>query len=42
MYGLMKELENVKWNGKSVVFIHTGGLQGVESIEKKSGVSLFD
>ena len=41
MYGMIKELENEKWNGKSVVFIHTGGLQGVESIEKKVGVNLF-
>ena len=37
-----KELENKKWNNKSIVFIHTGGLQGVESIEEKSGIKLFD
>lgn len=42
MFGLMKELENKKWNNKSIVFIHTGGLQGVESIEEKSGIKLFD
>ncbi len=42
MFGLMKELENEKWNNKTVVFIHTGGLQGVESIEEKSGVRLFN
>lgn len=41
MFAMMKELENEKWNGKSIVFIHTGGIQGVESIEKKSGVRLF-
>jgi D-cysteine desulfhydrase len=41
MFGLMKELENEKWNGKSVVFIHTGGIQGVQSIEEKNGVRLF-
>lgn len=41
MFAMMKELENEKWNGKSIVFIHTGGIQGAESIEKKSGVRLF-
>ncbi len=42
MFALMKELEAEKWNGKSVVFIHTGGIQGVQSIEDKSGVRLFE
>jgi len=41
MFAMMKELQNEKWNGKSVVFIHTGGIQGVQSIEEKSGVRLF-
>lgn len=41
MFGLLKELDNEKWNGKTVVFIHTGGLQGIKSIEEKSGVRLF-
>ena len=42
MFALMKELEDEKWNGKSIVFIHTGGIQGVPSVEEKSGVKLFD
>ena len=42
MFALMKELEDVKWNGKSVVFIHTGGIQGVQSVEERSGFKLFD
>lgn len=41
MFAMMKELQHEKWNGKSVVFIHTGGIQGVQSIEEKSGVRLF-
>lgn len=41
MFALMKALENEKWDGKSVVFIHTGGLQGISSIEEKSGMKLF-
>lgn len=42
MFALMKELEAEKWNGKSVIFIHTGGIQGVQSVEEKSGVKLFE
>lgn len=42
MFAMMKALENEKWNGKSVVFIHTGGIQGVESIEEKIGMKLFE
>ena len=42
MFGLIKEIEKEKWNGKTIVFIHTGGLQGVESIEEKSGLTLFN
>lgn len=42
MFAMMKELESEKWNGKSVVFIHTGGIQGGQSIEEKSSVKLFD
>ena len=42
MFAVMKELEDEKWNGKSVVFIHTGGIQGVQSVEEKSGFKLFD
>ena len=42
MWAMMKELENEKWNGKTVVFIHTGGIQGIPSIEEKSGMRLFD
>ncbi len=42
MFAVMKELEDEKWNGKSVVFIHTGGIQGVQSVEEKSGFKMFD
>lgn len=42
MFALMKELEDEKWNGKSVIFIHTGGIQGVQSVEEKSGFKMFD
>ncbi|MCH2224413.1 MAG: pyridoxal-phosphate dependent enzyme [Crocinitomicaceae bacterium] len=42
MFGMLKELEKDCYNGQSILFIHTGGLQGVEGIEKKSGIKLFE
>lgn len=41
-YGMMKVLKSGEFDNKTVVFVHTGGLQGVEGIEQKSGVKLFE
>ena len=41
MYALMKEVECESFNNSTLLFIHTGGLQGISPIEKKSGVKLF-
>ncbi len=41
MFALMNEIQDVSFNDSSILFIHTGGLQGVGPIEKKSGVKLF-
>tara|TARA_B110000285_G_scaffold232237_1_gene302840 strand:+ start:9638 stop:10570 length:933 start_codon:yes stop_codon:yes gene_type:complete len=42
MFALMKEIEDLSYNNKSILFVHTGGLQGVSSIEEKSGFELFE
>jgi len=41
MFKLMKELESEEFNNAKVLFIHTGGLQGISGIEKKLGGNLF-
>ena len=41
MFALVAKLKEEVYNNKTVVFIHTGGLQGVSSIEEKSGFKLF-
>ena len=41
MFALMKEIKNVSFDNTSILFVHTGGLQGVRSIEEKSGIKLF-
>lgn len=41
MFGMVSELTKDKYDNTNVLFVHTGGLQGVEGIEKKSGVTLF-
>lgn len=41
-YALMDQVSKGYLDGKTVVFIHTGGLQGVTGIEKREGITLFD
>lgn len=41
MFGMVSELVNNNYDNTNVLFVHTGGLQGVEGIEKKSGITLF-
>lgn len=41
MFAMLKELEVLSYNGKSIIFVHTGGIQGSKSIIEKSGVDLY-
>ncbi|MDG1147924.1 MAG: pyridoxal-phosphate dependent enzyme [Crocinitomicaceae bacterium] len=41
MFGMVNELKKSSYDNSNVLFIHTGGLQGVEGIEKKSGFKFF-
>lgn len=41
MYALQKEIDSGAMDGKRIVFLHTGGVQGAQSIIEKSGFDLF-
>lgn len=41
MFGLWSEIEKGTLDGKNIVFIHTGGLQGICGVEEKIGKSVF-
>lgn len=41
MYALFDQIRKGEMENKSVVFVHTGGLQGVSGVEKKLGHQLF-
>jgi 1-aminocyclopropane-1-carboxylate deaminase len=41
MFGMVNELTKSSYDNSNVLFIHTGGLQGIEGIEKRSGVKFF-
>jgi len=41
MFALMKEIQNESFNNSTVLFIHTGGLQGIPGIEARTGEKLF-
>lgn len=41
MFALLEVLENEAFDNSTILFIHTGGLQGVSGVEKKSGIVLF-
>jgi 1-aminocyclopropane-1-carboxylate deaminase len=40
-YAMIQELEDVSFNKKTVLFVHTGGIQVCEEIEKKNKIKLF-
>lgn len=42
MYGMVNELKKSNYDNSNVLFVHTGGLQGVSGIERRSGVELFE
>jgi 1-aminocyclopropane-1-carboxylate deaminase len=41
MFGMVRELKKSSYDHSTVLFVHTGGLQGIEGIEQRSGVTLF-
>lgn len=41
MFELMRQLSSPEFDNSNVLFIHTGGLQGVAGVEKKMGEKLF-
>ncbi|MDX2361611.1 MAG: pyridoxal-phosphate dependent enzyme [Crocinitomicaceae bacterium] len=41
MYTLLNELQSLDFDNKTIVFIHTGGIQGSKSIIEKTGVNLY-
>lgn len=41
LYALMDQVSKSKLDGQKVIFVHTGGLQGIDGIEHRSGVKLF-
>ena len=41
MFGLWEEIKAGKYDGETIVFLHTGGLQGVKGVEQRLGHFLF-
>jgi len=41
MFGMLSELKKSTYDNSSILFLHTGGLQGIEGVEKRSGITLF-
>ncbi|MFK7786386.1 MAG: 1-aminocyclopropane-1-carboxylate deaminase/D-cysteine desulfhydrase [Crocinitomicaceae bacterium] len=41
MYELMQQLESSEYDNSNILFIHTGGLQGIPGVENKLGEKLF-
>lgn len=41
MFALWDQITSGKYDGESIVFVHTGGLQGVSGLERKLGATLF-
>ncbi|XOV68502.1 MAG: 1-aminocyclopropane-1-carboxylate deaminase/D-cysteine desulfhydrase [Fluviicola sp.] len=41
LFALYDQIQQGKYDGESIVFIHTGGLQGISGIEKRLGEALF-
>jgi 1-aminocyclopropane-1-carboxylate deaminase len=42
MFALYSELEKGNLDNQTVVFIHTGGIQGTKLIQEKEGINLFE
>ena len=41
MFAMLKELQSDSYNGKNILFIHTGGVQGADHIIQRSGIDLY-
>lgn len=41
MFGLYEAIKSGRYDGERIVFLHTGGLQGIAGVEKKMGERLF-
>lgn len=41
MFATLKELQSDSYNGKNVLFVHTGGIQGADPIIQRSGIDLY-
>ncbi len=41
MFALFDQIQQGKCDGETIVFVHTGGLQGIAGIERKMGAKLF-
>ena len=41
MYGLHSLIESGQFSGKKILFIHTGGLQGIQGFEDRYGFGIF-
>ncbi len=39
--GMLEELKNERFNNRTILFIHTGGIQVCEEIENKHNIKLF-
>lgn len=42
MYGMMDLIQKNTLNNSKILFIHTGGLQGIRGVEKKIGYKIYD
>jgi len=40
-YGMLQELEGDSYNNKTILFVHTGGIQACKEIEENNGIALF-
>ncbi len=40
-YGMLQELADVSFNNKTILFVHTGGIQVCKEIEEKNNLKLF-
>lgn len=41
MFGLFSEIEQGVLDNQTIVFVHTGGIQGIKGVEEKEGIQLF-
>lgn len=41
MFGLWEEIKSGKYDGEKIVFVHTGGLQGLSGLESKLGEKVY-